>query len=291
NGATDDSADRLAEAFPAATILRNAENLGFAVGCNQAIAASSSEYVLLLNHDVRLQPDYIATLVVALEADPAAGWAAGKLLRPDQAGETAVIDSAGEVIKRNRRVINRGEEEPDVGQYDDPCEIFGVSAAAAMYRRQMLEQVAPEGHVFDPDFFAYIEDSDLNWRCRNAGWRCWYVPAAVGWHGRGHATTKALKIRRHAYANRYLMIAKNDTAANFLRDLPEIALYETYRLLKCLFVERELLAGYCLALRLLPRALARRRTIQGMRRASPQDLRCWFATDDYVKRVLGLRRA
>lgn len=286
NASTDESADFLQAQIPSARILRNEKNVGFARGCNQAIATCTGDYVLVLNDDVALAPDYLAEVVCALEADPGAGWAAGKLLRPAGPGEPPRIDSAGEVIKRNRRIVNQGEEELDLGQYDEPCEVFGVSAAASVYRRKMLAEVAPDGEVFDPDFFAYIEDSDLNWRSRNAGWRCLFVPSAVGTHDRGHATTKALFIRQHAYANRYLTILKNDTPANFLRDLPEIALYEAYRLLKCLFAERELLAGYLLALRLFPRALARRRQIQSARRSNSSDLRRWFAPDDYIGRLL-----
>jgi GT2 family glycosyltransferase len=229
---------------------------------------------------VILEPDYLAILTRVLEEDPRLGWAAGKLVRPD-----GRIDSAGEVIKRNRRIVNRGEEEADMGQYDQREEVFGVSAAAALYRRSMLDDVRLAGEVFDSDYFAYLEDSDLNWRCQNAGWRCLYEPRARAVHARGHATGKPLFIRHHAYANRYLTLIKNEAVANFWRDLPELLLYEGYRLLRTVVAEQDLIGGYRLAFRLAARAWEKRRNLRPGVRVASAEVRRWFQPDDYLGRL------
>jgi GT2 family glycosyltransferase len=289
NGSADGSGDLALAALGGCTLIRNAENAGFARANNQGIDASKAPYVLLLNHDVELDPRYLEILVGLLESDPTVGWCAGKLLRPSPAGQIPLIDSAGEVLFRNRRIVNRGEGEPDTAQYDGAEWVFGVTAAAAVYRRAMLDELRIAGEVFDSDFFAYIEDSDLNWRAQNRGWKCRYEPAAVAVHARGHATSRDLAIRHHAYANRYLTIAKNDTAANLLRDLPEILGYEAYRLIKTVVSERELWEGYRLAWRLLPRALAKRKDVQRLRQVPARALRPLFRPDDYLGRIWPVR--
>src|SRR5262249_58653681 len=114
------------------------------------------------------------------------GSLSGKLLRGDPVEGPSVIDSAGHVLYRNRTALNRGENEPDRGQFDEPAEVFGVCAAAALYRRAMLEDVRVGDDYFDSTFFAYLEDVDLDWRARLRGWKAWYAPAAVAIHERGH---------------------------------------------------------------------------------------------------------
>jgi len=71
--------------------------------------------------------------------------------------------------------------EPDRGQYDRPDEVFGPCAGAALYRREMLDEVG----LFDEDFFCYMEDVDLAFRARLAGWKCRYVPEARVYHHHG----------------------------------------------------------------------------------------------------------
>ena len=85
---------------------------------------------------------------------------------------------------REQRHLDRGADQPDTGQFDTAGEIFGPSGAAAMYRRNALDDVALNGQYFDEDFFAYREDADLAWRCRLFGWTSIYVPTAVAHHRR-----------------------------------------------------------------------------------------------------------
>ena len=133
NGSTDGSLERLRESKPTPRVVQNQTNLGFAVAANQGIAASAGDWILLLNQDVELEPDYVARLVAAGSAETTIGSVTGKLIRLRD-GTQNVIDSTGHVLHRNGWVTNRGEDSPDLGQYEQPGEVFGVTAAAALYR-------------------------------------------------------------------------------------------------------------------------------------------------------------
>src|SRR5207247_9986392 len=106
--------------------------------------------------DKCLRPLFIEGLVRALDARPDAASASGKLLRMD--GKT--IDSTGIIMRREQRHLDRGAGELDTGQFDEPGEIFGPSAAAALYSRPAVEDTASNGRNFDEAFFAYREDAD-----------------------------------------------------------------------------------------------------------------------------------
>ncbi len=289
NGSTDGSVEWLRTAPEVSRIIENDGNLGFCVANNQGIRAAHGDYVLLLNTDVFLDEGCIATLLADLESDPTLGAAGGKLLRPIEGGATATdatIDSAGEAIFTTLRMVNRGEREPDRGQYDDREEIFGLTAAAVLYRRAMLDDVSIDGDVFDSDFFAYLEDSDLNWRARLLGWRFLYDPAAVGLHVRQHATGRSRTIQRHALANRYLSMAKNAGWRDLARWLPHLAIYELFRLVKLLARQPRMLLAYGKVFRKMPAALRKRRVIQARRRVGADWLRDWAVAENYAGQVL-----
>src|SRR6266404_2221619 len=168
-------------------VIYNNENVGFAAAQNQAIAASTSEWVLALNPDVVLQPGFIEQLVEGGRIDANVGTVCGRLLsigRDLKVPEQPLIDSAGIFFTPAMRHFDRGWHEPDRGAYDRPEYVFGACAAAALYRRKMIDDVSIGGSFFDPDFFAYREDADVAWRAQLLGWRCIYAPAAVGWHVR-----------------------------------------------------------------------------------------------------------
>jgi len=288
NGSTDGSQAWVRENYPAVRLFENGRNLGFCRANNQGISLANAEYILLVNTDVVLEPDFVRTLVEAMRSDSGLGSASGKLLcgspqeDEDEDGDgVRTIDSAGEVIYNTRRCVNRGEGEVDSGRYDAREEVFGVTAAAALYRASMLEDVRIGEDYFDVDYFAYMEDSDLNWRAQLRGWRCLYEPAAVGYHVRQHATSRNLSIRRHAAVNRYLTLWKNETLANLLLGLPSLVPYEGFRALKLLFREPELLPGFAKLVRLLPRTLRKRHLIQSRRRVSSGYIRSWTIPEDY----------
>jgi hypothetical protein len=172
-----------------------------------------------------------------------------------------VLDSTGHRLYRNRRAVDRGEREPDTGQYDDAREVFGVGGAAPLLRRAMLDDVRDGDEVFDADFFAYFEDIDLCWRARTRGWRFGYEPAAVARHHRGGTGGPAAGLPGGGnHRNRLLLMVKNDALPSLRRHLGGIAYTE---LRSCLYLGRHppraLLLAYLGLLRLLPRMLRKRR--------------------------------
>lgn len=277
NGSADDSV-RIARTF-GVTVVAAGTNLGFAAAANEVVRRTAAPYLLLLNPDAYPRPDYVEHLIRAGESDPSIGSLTGKLLRFPPRDGAAVLDSTGHVLYRNRSALNRGENEVDRGQYDRPGEVFGVCAAAALYRRAMLEDVRVGGDYFDPAFFAYLEDVDLDWRARLRGWRAYYVPSAVALHERGHKGRRSVRdplVLRHSLKNRYLMILRNDRLADLVRDLPAILGMEALRVMDYAVTHPAALRGYLDMLRLMPRALAARRVIQERRRVPAAAIRGWL---------------
>ncbi|MEO6798016.1 MAG: glycosyltransferase family 2 protein [Candidatus Dormibacter sp.] len=285
NASTDGSADQI-EHDPTVRLIRNATNLGFAAGNNRAIRAAQGEFVLILNNDAVIAPSYVSVLVRVLASDPTIGSATGKLLRATVGPAGPIIDSTGHVMYRNIWSTNRGEEEPDGATFKEPGEVFGVCAAAALYRRAMLDDVLLEDEVFDSSFFAYLEDVDLDWRARLRGWRSWYEPTAVGVHARGGTGAWfSTRIQRHIFKNRILMIIKNDGGPGLLRRLPGMIAFTGAKLLQLTLMRPAALLGTVDAVRLIPQAVRKRRVIQARRTIPSDALETWFEPYPYRRKL------
>ncbi len=175
NGSTDGSVQWLQSTYPQVQLIRNSENRGFAEANNQGIRATQGEYVVLLNNDALPSPGWVVSLVAAADSNPCVGMVASQIRlahAPDR------LDSAGIEVDVLGIAWNRHWGAPVAAEPSTPLEVFGPSAAAALYRREMLEEIG----LFDERYFAYYEDVELAWRARRAGWRCLYVPAACVLH-------------------------------------------------------------------------------------------------------------
>jgi GT2 family glycosyltransferase len=243
---------------------------------NQAIAATTGDAVLLLNADCFLEPGFLAAARPRLD-EPRVGSVAPKLIRtlgPNRSDHLDAIDAAGAVVDRRRKNSLAGHGRPSLA-FDTPGEAFGADGAAALYRRDVLDQCAVEGQIFDTDFERWASDVDLAWRARLLGWRCAYEPRAVAYHVRRYSPSTRAGMpeldRRMQFRNRYLMMVKNDTARGIARDLPRIAAWEAGALTWALVRERHLLRAYSETLERLPAARRKRRAIQAARRAAGVD--------------------
>lgn len=176
NDSSDGSIDIVEREYPKVELIRNDANFGFARGTNEGIRASHGEYILTLNNDTRLEPGFLEEILRPMERDTRIGICAPKMLYPD-----GRINSTGICISRSGAAWDRGISHADCGQYDHPEEVFGACAGAALYRKAMLDEVG----LFDEDFFMYMEDVDLSFRARLAGWICLFVPGAVVYHHHG----------------------------------------------------------------------------------------------------------
>jgi len=247
------------------------ENRGYGAGANRILAEAArrnpdARFVLILNPDVELDPGFAEELLDDMERRPGVALASGKLLRPD--GRT--IDSAGIRLPRHRRPRDRGSEELDRGQYDRDELVFGVSGAAMMIRCAALPDLALEGEVFDEDFFAYHDDTDLAWRAHRLGWQVLYKPSARALHIRRWRKLERMRIeprvRRHSFKNHYLQLIKNESAVDLLLNLPILLGWEVLRFGYAVLRDPEVLGGYAEAMRAAPRAWRKRRLLLAARR-------------------------
>ncbi len=265
-------------------IILNGENAGFAAGQNQAIvAARPFDWVLTLNPDVRLTPDFLAALLAEVP-DENIGSLCGKLLSalPNFAASSErILDSTGIYFTPELRHLDRGNRTPDRGQYGTPEYVVGGTGAACLYRRLMIDDISISGEFFDADFFAYREDADVAWRAQLLGWKCLYVPAAVADHVRTVTPEKRRSlppvINMHSVKNRWLMRIKNVTPALYRRYWLPITVRDMVVIGGCLLREWSSLPAFVLVLRLWRRTWAKRREIMQRKRASDEDLDAWFS--------------
>jgi GT2 family glycosyltransferase len=264
-------------------LIENSSNCGFAAAQNQAIAASRGQWILTLNPDVLVQPGFVERLVEAGERDATVGTVCGKLLRIS--GDLSIpknprIDSTGVYFTPGLRHFDRGWNEPDDARYSRAEYVFGASAAAALYRRDMIADVALDDGFFDPDFFMYREDADVAWRSQLLGWRCVYTPGAVAYHVRsvvpGARPSVPAILKMHSVKNRFLMRIKNMTGDLYRRHWFAATARDVLVIGGCLLLEPGSLAAYGRIACCLPRALAKRRQIMGRRRVSDEYLASWF---------------
>jgi len=241
--------------------------LPYAAAINEGLRRTDRDAVLLLNADCFLDAGFLAAALPRL-GEPGVGSVAPKLIRttgPRPEDRLGAIDAVGLVVDRRRKNTLVGHGRPELA-YDLPGPAFGADGAAALYRRETLEDCELEGQVLDEDIERWASDVDLAWRARVLGWESVYEPGARAWHVRHYSPSTRSSVaapdRRMQFRNRYLMMLKNDSPAAVLRDLPTLLAYEAGSLGYALVAEPELLGGYRDAARLAPRALRKRRELR-----------------------------
>lgn len=283
NASTDGTIDILEQFDDRIQIVYNDENIGFAAAQNQAIRLASGDWILTLNPDVLLMPNFIRALVEAGESSPQTGTVCGKLLTitpnydiPDK----PLVDSTGIYFTPMLRHLDRGSQEVDNGHFLKHEYVFGATAAAALYRREMIDDVSVDDEFFDPDFFVYREDADVAWRAQLMGWRCMYTPHARGYHVRsvlpGNRRALPAIINMHSVKNRFLMRIKNMTGDLYRRNWFSITTRDLVVLGACLLREQSSLKAFWYLARSWKRVLAKRKEIMSRRRVSDEYIASWF---------------
>jgi hypothetical protein len=242
---------------------------------------AQGDYIVTLNNDTRAEPDWLEELVKAVETDPKIGMCASKMLFYYHTG---VLNSTGISMDVAGIAWDRRGGERDDGQEREPLEIFGPSAGAALYRREMLDEVG----LFDEDFFAYHEDVDLAWRARSRGWRCMYNPRAVVYHVHSGTGMEGSAFKNRLLGrNKIWTMIKNYPTPQILLFLPLIAFYDLASVIYSLLKRQDPspLQGRVTSLGALPEMLRKRKEIQRERRASEL---YWFSP--LVDPVTMLRR-
>lgn len=261
-------------------ILESGENLGFAGGMNAAFRAASAPWLLTLNADATLTPDYVERLVERARRSAAVrpGAVTGRLARP---GGEPTLDACGFYLVPAWRHLDRGSGERDRGQYDAPEIVFGGTGAATLWRRAAVEDVAlAPGEMFDPRFHTFREDAELAFRLAARGWTTLYEPAARALHRRtvlpGRRRRLSELANRNSLRNRYLLRIYHQTLANLFWTLPFTLARDLAALLWVLLAERASLPAYGWLWRHRRELFERRRQLAARRTAPAGALERWF---------------
>ena len=269
NASQDGSLRLLGDRYPEVRVVALAENRFFSGGVNAGIAVARGEVIVLLNNDTEADANWLLELKKALDAHPQAGFAASKLLLFDRRN---IIHSAGDFYRRDGVPGNRGVWEEDRGQYDQDVWVFSACAAAAAYRRSMLDRVG----WLDEDFYGYCEDVDLAFRAQLAGYRCIFVPTAIVYHRL--SATGGGPIASYYVGRNFVNVIIKDMPGGLLRRYwPRIVKAQLRYLAESLWHIREpaaraRLVGQFASLRQIRLMLRKRRLIQTARCVSDRDI-------------------
>jgi GT2 family glycosyltransferase len=210
NASTDDSVSFLQQKFPQVKIIFNRVNEGFSKGYNTALKQVSADYYILLNSDVKVNPGWIAPIILLMENDEKIAACQPKILSFKNKNQFEYAGASGGWIDYLGYPFNRGRVfdycEMDHGQYDNSAEIFWATGAALFVRSSVFHEL----HGFDEYFFAHQEEIDLCWRIQRAGYKIYVEPGSVVYHVGGG--TLPMGDRRKVYLNfrnNLVMLSKN----------------------------------------------------------------------------------
>jgi GT2 family glycosyltransferase len=185
NASRDGTAEVVRASFPWVELIEAERNLGFAVATNIGVRRGSSPYVLVLNPDVQLRPGSLDRLLEIFRAQPTVGVVGPRLEREDGTFDHAARRSFPTIagaVGRFTGISHRSWTPERFSQYEAPTVDVGpvdaVNGAFMLMRRSAVEGVG----LFDEGFWMYMEDLDLCFRLRAAGWLTWYEPSVTAVH-------------------------------------------------------------------------------------------------------------
>lgn len=214
NGSTDESVMYLKEAFPSVKVIEAGVNAGFSAAVNRGIRASITPYVLLLNNDTVVRPDFVRNLEDELDKRPDYFGIQAKMLMQS---DNRLMDDAGDFYCALGWAFARGKGKPQE-KYQTFCKVFAPCAGAAIYRKSIMEQIG----LFDEEHFAYLEDIDIAYRAKIAGFKNGFCPTAVVEHaGSGSSGSRYNEFKvRLAARNSIYLIYKNMPFLQILINMP-----------------------------------------------------------------------
>lgn len=215
NASKDGSVDFVRNRFPKAKVIVNDKNLGFSGGNNVGISEAKGEYIVMLNNDTWVDKNWLKNLVEAANKDEKVAICVSKVLfmeKPDTINSCGIkvdVDGSGEDI---------GFGKKDGIKYQRPKEIFAASGGVTLVKKRVFDEIG----LFDSTYFLYIEDVDLSWRARLAGYKVMFVPTARVFHKLGGANVQNKTVRILTFRNRIKTLIKNYSFITLLRLTPTI---------------------------------------------------------------------
>lgn len=284
NRSADDSESIVTNEYPGARFIKMDTNAGFAKAVNRGIQEADTEFVALVNNDTEVWPGWLAALEAFMDATPEAAACAPKVIF--HTGEN-IIDSAGDAVTPYGYAYKIGHFETDDGRYDQPREVFAVSAVATIYRMSMFDTAG----LFEEEFFAYYEDIDICFRARLAGMKFFYNPAAATFHHYSATSGSKMKLgSEEVYIHLTGVWIKNLPRRLWLKHLPSILLYHT---VICAAVALARARGRARlprvpVFRLLRSMLRKRKAVQASAKVSPAEIESLMSSVS-VWQALGTR--
>ncbi len=289
NGNDDGSKEYIQEYFPQVTIIDPGENLKFVRGHNLVFEKfRDTEFFQLINDDLWIEPNYVEKMLKVFE-DPKVAAANGKIFQYDYIKDQKknILDTTGVTYSKSGGGRSRGQHMLDSGQFDNQTDLIAVDGAACMYRRSALEEVKyqrPDGsyEYFDLDFYMYWEDVDLSLRLINAGYKCKFVPEALGHHGRTAAASPGGYKRVFAYIKHHRSIAAWIREGNYKNHIflflknspkwyPQFFIREFFYQVFVLIIETSTLKILPTFFKQLPLIWKKRKYIQANRKISTEE--------------------
>ena len=214
NGSTDGSCAFVASQYSWVHIIELSENFGFSRAVNEGIKAARAPYVLLLNNDTEVEPDFLKEMTEGLQRHKKAFSCQAKML---QFHDREKMDDGGNYYCALGWAFAGGKGKA-AEHYDKEKKIFSSCAGAAIYRKKIFEKIG----YFDDEHFAYLEDLDVGYRARIYGYENWYIPGAVVYHvGSGTSGSRYNQFKiRYSSRNNIYMIYKNMPLLQIILNLP-----------------------------------------------------------------------
>lgn len=216
NASTDDSIAFVKANYPNIHIIQNSENGGFAKGYNEALKAVEADVYCLLNSDIEVTENWLSPISAMFESDAKTAIIQPKIRDYKKKTHFEYAGAAGGFIDKYAYPYCRGRIfdslEEDLGQYDDPSQIFWASGACLFIRAEIFHKLGG----FDAHFFAHMEEIDLCWRAKNLGYEIWYQPESLVYHV-GGATLNASHPRKTYlnFRNSLFTLTKNASGLLF----------------------------------------------------------------------------
>lgn len=259
DGSTDSTSDQVRLHFPTVRLVRLAGNSGFCRAANAGLEAANGRFVELLNNDTEVCAEW-ADAALAEFADPTVGAVAPLVCKLPYRRR---IDSAGDRYYWYGRAKKRGEGQPRSAPFDQPAEVFAASASSAFYRTDLLRKIGG----FPEHFGAYLDDVDVGFRIRLAGYRCVFCPPSrvLHWVSRSHSIKSRRLLQQISRNSERVFWANLRPGQLAWRAAPHLAfvLIElAYKSLRGDF--SPWFAGKCAVLSELPRLWRQRRVAQSL---------------------------
>ncbi len=218
NASTDNSVEHLTRYYPTVKIIKLSKNYGFAEGYNEALKRVKSEFLVLLNSDIKVTENWMDSCISLFEEDDKIAAVQPKILCFNSPGTFEYAGAAGGFIDKfgypfcRGRILNRLEE--DLGQYNQQSQIFWASGACMFIRNSLFKKAGG----FDGDFWAHMEEIDLCWRLKSMGYKIVYQPQSVVYHLGGGTLSYGSPMKIYLnFRNNLFMLFKNLPRKQFKR--------------------------------------------------------------------------